>query len=368
MREKLELNLLESGPPGAGEQTPQELRTQAIAEFVTASALDSDSAKEDYQARIISLQSRDWNIAQGIYARLNTYSFIDLIEIQVSESMIQDLFNADSSLKEGLQKNISDLRQDMIAELGVTLPRVTFRDNKAFAAGQFGVYVCGIPYASGTSTDSTPEDKWTILTDSLRTAAASHMAEYFGPQDAVKIIKDAAKDQPDFSTLLADPQALADATIVLRGLLSEGVSVKSANLPLILSTVLTGRSAGSDLLSMQEHIRCSNPVRPELPGNEGVTRRFLRLGSQLDAGISLCIDTSWGQPFLNPNVQQAMGLVNQIYTALGPVAGSGQAALLTSVKTRAFVRLLTQPSFHAVPVLSDREILLPLLAQVQSEI
>jgi flagellar biosynthesis component FlhA len=43
-------------------------------------------------------------------------------------------------------------------------------------------------------------------------------------------------------------------------------------------------------------------------------------------------------------------------------------ALLASTRTRAFARILTQPAFPEVPVLSDREILLPLLAQVECEI
>lgn len=360
LHESLEQRLAAAPAPDRAEVRSQ--RRQAFLRM--EQALRRDPRNQDYADRRAMLRSRLWVEAEGLEnGDISRAGAPDAVQVELSESLVDDLGLTKDGLPAGLQASISAARERLGADPALVLPGVRFRDNTAFADGHYRVVIRGVPLAMYVLDKPLPrEQKWQALTAVLEIAARAAAAEIFDVQDASNALRKLADSGHEQAALLRkNAGALAVFTRVLQRLLAGAVPV--VDLSEITAEFQRCRLRTMSLTSTVEAIRALPPVAARLPGNGEGIRTVTVLDDALERRVTAAIKRSGPEPVLHAASLIRTEIRRHVRASIGDAARP--ATVITGPGARPFVAGFLERPGEGLFVLSHREAHPRLLAKVR---
>lgn len=187
--------------------------------------------------------------------------------------------------------------------------------------------------------------------DDLEAAIRADPKAVIGHQEVASLLT--ALDPEVVETVLAEPGALTDLVLVCRALLAEYVSIGP------LATIVAGyrrlRPIGTPLVEIVEELRRTPEIRPELPGNDGVSE-LIPLGDEHEREFARSLDYGAEQPLLVMDPAAMQALLASVEESLADAPGD-VAIVVESAAIRPFVRSLLSLQWAFLPVLARQEVL-----------
>ncbi len=368
-----------------------EMRSALRRKAITAleKACEIDPANKEYRTRLVSLQSDEWAAAHALDDAIKSVGnesppwnlTASPLVIEIGRALLGYVVTgAQGALQPRIQNQISELRRVIQSQIGATLPGINFRDNLTLPPDHYRFLIRDAPVTEGTLDQKTrertlekekktptPEGIWDPLLFHLYGVVLSQWADFYGPQEIIwelRAIK--AQGRGDYDELQKNPELLKSFTVILKGLLGEGVPV--IDLQAIFSSFTEGYSAGRGLATVLEDIRSLPQIRSRLVGNDLVNPyAFMQLSQEFGKDIEACVDRATPQPILDTDparlVIWSSSLRKGVETKI-----PDRVALLVRPEIRPFVRRITDLHLGSVPVLSYREIMPALVGRVEGEI
>ena len=341
-------------------------RRQAIEAAEIACRFDPGNAH--YRDELDVLRSRQWAFENDVADGLKKSGRTDLLEVHLPTKSAAVFFESDDSLKAGLQQRISGLRKGLKGELGVTLPGLRFRDDITLSGGQYRLLMRDVTVAEGSLNGEEPQAWWDELAQEVGRVARKRVRDYYGPQDVLNAISAGNRTESQASGIADNPDSLGAATLVLRGLLDEGVSVNAIG-P-IVSIFEPARRSGENLLSIQERIRRFPGIREELPGNVGLPAvRFVAVGPEVERQMKAVIDRGSSDPHMLEDASSRVAIATALTRPLrepGKADSPGLVLVASKANRPFFARILVEQGFSNVPVLCELELLPEFVAKIES--
>ncbi len=173
-----------------------------------------------------------------------------------------------------------------------------------------------------------------------------------------------ASHKPEvYEQIMRTPEKITALTQVLKGLVSEQVSI--AAFEQICEKFVELLAAGTNLLSVIEHLRSLPDILPALPGNDS-RYSFYRIGKSFERELDRSIIRDHREPFLAMESERWQKMLEIIASAVSEQ--KYVVLLLEKAELRPFVRKLVEMAFSEIPVLSRQELLPGLEDRIAGEI
>jgi type III secretory pathway component EscV len=361
------------------------------------------------KARELGLEALEYDKRYTMLERKKLYGkiadklpLVTPITVEVARDLIPLIAGTrEGGLSDELEKNIKELRKEILNNFGVEIPGVRFRDKETYLPdGTYIIILNEIPLVSGNislekkffpgplkklnsldipgketavdpvtgSQGSWIEKKywekikangpelWEIIKYPVRHLQAvlqNNLSAFVGHQEVINIFKKSDIEKDHLDEIMRDSAVkLTALTRVFKGLLNEKVPIRP--LDCIFNKFYELNAAHENELKILEAIRSLDEIRPLLPGNQE-KYSFFQAGQYFSELIKQSIYRETPKPFL------AMELHNcqEALTAVRNKVGSEQdvAILVEDPEIRPFLRKLIELEFPNVPVLSRLELL-----------
>src|SRR4051812_42737086 len=248
------------------------------------------------------------------------------------------------------------LREQLFAELGLTLPVVRLRAGVAgLAPTAFVIRLNEVPLGRGDIPRDTWADAGARLGDEVLSLVRRYGHELFGLEETQALLDALERTHPalvrEVVPKLISPVLLTD---VLRRLVEEGISLR--NLRDILGALAEWAPQERDPVALTEHVRVAlrRAITYKHAGDGGVLAAYL-LDPMIEDAIRDAVQKTATGSYLALEPQISRDIIAAVGRALGP-GGSNGAVLLTGVEIRRYVRRLVENEHPGLPVLSFQEL------------
>ncbi len=248
------------------------------------------------------------------------------------------------------------LREQLFAELGLTLPVVRLRPGVAgLAPTAFVIRLNEVPLARGDIPRETWDGAGARLGEEVLSLVRRYGHELFGLEETQSLLDALERTHPalvrEVVPKLISPVLLTD---VLRRLVEEGISLR--NLRDILGALAEWAPQERDPVALTEHVRVAlrRAITYKHAGDAGVLAAYL-LDPMIEDAIREAIQKTATGSYLALEPQISRDIIAAVGRALGP-EGSNGAVLLTGVEIRRYVRRLVELEHPGLAVLSFQEL------------
>ncbi|MFI1395798.1 FHIPEP family type III secretion protein [Streptomyces sp. NPDC020681] len=302
-------------------------------------------------------------------------SIVARVVVELSQALQDDT--------EGLVKRTDDVRGEIAATVGVTLPPVRYRDNDALAAGHYVIVInevrrvpgVTVPSAVFVRSDGDARDPLDGASGGWKTTThnAALPEGALSPYDFLlrhlrqAVLADTSwLHEADIAATLeerwadplnpvADLPILADFTTVVRAMLDDGVPVVA--MEVLLDAYRVARDRGENIDEAIQSLRVLPGVRPQLPGNSP-RGELVRLGDDLERILRSALVDAGDQHVVVLNARDAYTVLDVLRQEFEDRRPDERRTLLTTDPlVRRYLRLLVRTEFPWLHVIADAELL-----------
>lgn len=247
-------------------------------------------------------------------------------------------------LADSLFQRLSDIRKQVAAHLGVTVPQVQISDNADLAPTAWRIRVKGTLAASGRG------DELPILVNALKCVVEENAHELLTRQDVVQMIQDVKRyDSAVVEELIGKKLAIGQVLKVLQNLLKEGIPIRDF---VTILEILADHAKGdqSDLDALTEAVRggLSRGISEEFFGKTQIAHVIT-----IDPKVEQILEVSKGK--IRPATVDKLSLSLIAFTEQAAKKGV-KPVVVTQAATRSKLKKLIEKQLPQLPVLSYKEV------------